>query len=99
VDNDNIYRQQVQLLVRTLPFVAQQPVFALKGGTAINLFLQDMPRLSVDIDIAYLPVEDRPGFKVWPVNRLNWANSSRLGKICKARLPESNNWGGGEGHF
>lgn len=42
-----------------LPSVAKQACFALKGGTAINLFLRDMPRLSVDIDLAYLPVEDR----------------------------------------
>ena len=54
------YWQQVRLLVHTLPFVASQDVFALKGGTAINLFLHDMPRLSVDIDLAYLPVENRP---------------------------------------
>lgn len=54
------YERQVQLLVRTLPFVARQDVFALKGGTAINLFYRDMPRLSVDIDLVYLPVEDRP---------------------------------------
>jgi Nucleotidyl transferase AbiEii toxin, Type IV TA system len=33
--------------------------FALKGGTAINLFLRDMPRLSVDIDPTYVPVADR----------------------------------------
>ena len=37
----------------------QEPVFALKGGTAINLFVRDLPRLSVDIDLTYLPVEDR----------------------------------------
>ena len=42
-----------------LPSVAKQSCFALKGGTAINLFVRDMPRLSVDIDLAYLPVEDR----------------------------------------
>lgn len=53
------YRAQVQLLVRTLPFVAEETCFALKGGTAINLFVRDMPRLSVDIDLTYLPVEDR----------------------------------------
>lgn len=58
--DERIYSQQVQLLVRTLPFVSRQQVFALKGGTAINLFLHDMPRLSVDIDLAYLPIEDRP---------------------------------------
>jgi len=53
------YERQVQLLVRALPFVFREPVFALKGGTAINLFVRDLPRLSVDIDLTYLPVEDR----------------------------------------
>lgn len=53
------YREQVQLLVRVLPFVAQEKCFALKGGTAINLFIRDMPRLSVDIDLAYLSDEPR----------------------------------------
>jgi hypothetical protein len=53
------YTEQVRLLVAMLPSVAKQSCFALKGGTAINLFIRDMPRLSVDIDLAYLPVEDR----------------------------------------
>ena len=55
----NLYTEQVRLLVALLPSVAKQSCFALKGGTAINLFVRDMPRLSVDIDLAYLPVEDR----------------------------------------
>jgi predicted nucleotidyltransferase component of viral defense system len=42
-----------------LPFVAAEQKFALKGGTAINLFVRDMPRLSVDIDLTYVPVTDR----------------------------------------
>ena len=54
------YRHQVALLVRAIPFVAAEKEFALKGGTAINLFVKDLPRLSVDIDLAYLPVADRP---------------------------------------
>lgn len=41
-----------------LPHVAAETCFALKGGTAINLFVRDIPRLSVDIDLAYLPVEE-----------------------------------------
>jgi hypothetical protein len=53
------FRAQVELLIRCLPAVASEPDFALKGGTAINLFLRDMPRLSVDIDLTYLPVSDR----------------------------------------
>ncbi len=39
--------------------VAEEDCFALKGGTAINLFIRDMPRLSVDIDLTYLPVQSR----------------------------------------
>lgn len=56
---DEQYRRQVALLIRTLPHIAQEKCFALKGGTAINLFIRDMPRLSVDIDLMYLPVVDR----------------------------------------
>ena len=54
-----IYRRQVALLIRTLPLVDEEEVFALKGGTAINLFVRNMPRLSVDIDLTYLPIQDR----------------------------------------
>ena len=53
------YRDQAQLLIDILPYVAQHKVFALKGGTAINLFHRDLPRLSVDIDLTYVPVNDR----------------------------------------
>jgi predicted nucleotidyltransferase component of viral defense system len=53
------YRRQAALLIRVLPFVAEETCFALKGGTAINLFVRNMPRLSVDIDLTYLPVADR----------------------------------------
>lgn len=54
------YQRQVELLVEVMPFVATEKAFALKGGTAINLFIRDMPRLSVDIDLTYLPIEPRP---------------------------------------
>lgn len=56
---EKIYRQQVSLLLSVLPEVAKEKSFALHGGTAINLFIRDMPRLSVDIDLTYLPIEDR----------------------------------------
>lgn len=56
---EKIYRQQVSLLLSVLPEVAKEKSFALHGGTAINLFVRDMPRLSVDIDLTYLPIEDR----------------------------------------
>lgn len=53
------YRTQVDLLLQVLPQVAKEESFALKGGTAINLFVRDMPRLSVDIDLSWLPFDDR----------------------------------------
>jgi predicted nucleotidyltransferase component of viral defense system len=53
------YRRQAGLLIKTLPLVAEEHCFALKGGTAINLFIRNMPRLSVDIDLTYLPVLPR----------------------------------------
>src|SRR3984893_4915519 len=56
----DIYRQQAALMMRVLPLLAEEKDFALKGGTAINLFVRDMPRLSVDIDLTYLPVASRP---------------------------------------
>jgi len=49
------YMAQVDLLVRAIPVIAEEADFALKGGTAINLFWRDMPRLSVDIDGRYRP--------------------------------------------
>lgn len=55
---DERYVRQVGLLVRALPLVAEEKCFALKSGTAINLFVRNLPRLSVDIDLAYLPIED-----------------------------------------
>jgi len=59
LDANNIYRRQVQLLVRVLPLVDTEKCFALKGGTAINLFYRALPRLSVDIDLLYIPMDDR----------------------------------------
>lgn len=53
------YRRQVALLIRTLPAIAEEECFALKGGTAINFFVRDLPRLSVDIDLTFLPSTDR----------------------------------------
>jgi predicted nucleotidyltransferase component of viral defense system len=51
--------QQARLLVQCIPEVEKQNCFALKGGTAINLFLRELPRMSVDIDLTYLPLKDR----------------------------------------
>jgi len=53
------YDKQVRLLLQCLPLLEKLDRFALKGGTAINFFLKNMPRLSVDIDLTYLPIESR----------------------------------------
>ncbi len=56
---DSRYEAQVRLLIRCLPEINRYSFFALKGGTAINLFVRDMPRVSVDIDLTYLPLKPR----------------------------------------
>lgn len=53
------YRAQFELLLKILPYVAREDIFALTGGTAINLFVRDLPRLSVDIDLTYLQFDTR----------------------------------------
>ncbi len=52
------YRRQGALPIKVVPFVAAEKCFALKGGTAINLFVRNMPCLPVDLDLTYLPVAD-----------------------------------------
>lgn len=56
---NTIFFKQTALLLEVLPFVNLENNFALKGGTAINLFFRNLPRLSIDIDLAYTPIEDR----------------------------------------
>src|SRR6056297_3446818 len=53
------YINQADLLLQVIPHIATEKTLALKGGTAINLFLRNMPRLSVDIDLNYLPFDNR----------------------------------------
>lgn len=57
--NKTRYLETVKLLLEILPYALKDKRFALKGGTAINLFHRDFTRLSVDIDLCYLPIEDR----------------------------------------
>ena len=57
--NNEQYRRQVALLIRIMPSVYRIQDFAVHGGTAINLFHQNMPRYSVDIDVTYIPIAPR----------------------------------------
>jgi len=80
----NIYRKQVQLLVRVLPLIDTEKCFALKGGTAINLFYRALPRLSVDIDLLYIPMDNRENAL------LNIrAALSRISKLITQTIPGS----------
>lgn len=79
---DSIYYRQVQLLVRILPLLDTEKCFALKGGTAINLFYRPLPRLSVDIDLLYLPSEGRDEALINIRAAL-----SRLSELIKTTIP------------
>ena len=79
-----MFEAQVALLVRVLPYVATEASFALKGGTAINLFVRDLPRLSVDIDLVYLPIEDRATSLIGIRSAL-----SRIAQKIRKAIPDS----------
>ncbi|VAW97034.1 Ync [hydrothermal vent metagenome] len=87
LNRDNPYYHQLVLLVAILPLVEEEDCFALKGGTAINLFFQDMPRLSVDIDLTYLPIEDRDTSLDAIRNALNRI-AARVEKVLKGTSVE-----------
>lgn len=89
------YEAQVALLVRILPFVAKEGIFALKGGTAINLFYRDLPRLSVDIDLTYLPIKKR-GASLSEINEAMDRMAVAIeGGIAGARTQRIQGGGGG----
>lgn len=54
-----VYARKVELLLRLMPYVMNESVFAVHGGTAINLFMKNIPRYSVDIDLTYMPLAGR----------------------------------------
>lgn len=77
---NQVYLDTARLLTQVAPFVFVDGMFALKGGTAINLFLRDMPRLSVDLDLVF-PNHSLPRDQA--LERINGAirqAAERLGK-------------------
>lgn len=56
---NRMYRQQVELLLRIIPTLEEVESFAIHGGTAINLYILDLPRYSVDVDLTYIPIKTR----------------------------------------
>lgn len=79
MNTNSIYQNQASLLLDVLPYIQKETRFALKGGTAINLFHRDMPRLSVDIDLTYIPIEPRDVF----LNNLNGAMEALAKEISQ----------------
>jgi predicted nucleotidyltransferase component of viral defense system len=77
---NQVYLDTARLLTQVAPFVFVDDTFALKGGTAINLFVRDMPRLSVDLDLVFA---DYNLSRVRALGRINDAirqSSERLNK-------------------
>ncbi len=56
---NKLYKEQVSLLLRMLPIIYREKDFAVHGGTAINLFIKNLPRYSVDVDLTYIPIAPR----------------------------------------
>ncbi len=79
---DKRYLEQVKILLEVIPLVTRYDVFAIKGGTAINFFVLGLPRLSVDIDLCYLPIQPREE----TFNRMNQLMMSLMEDI-KKRFP------------
>ena len=78
--NNEQYKRQVGLLIRIMSAVYQIKHFAVHGGTAINLFHQDMPRYSIDIDLTYVPIETRA---------VSLENINHLLSILKANIEKT----------
>jgi predicted nucleotidyltransferase component of viral defense system len=55
---DSPFYHQAELVIRIIPFIYQEEELAIKGGTVINYFIRNLPRLSVDIDLTYVPLKD-----------------------------------------
>ena len=56
---NNLYKEQVRLILRILPMIYREEDIAVHGGTAINLFIKDLARYSVDVDLTYIPIGPR----------------------------------------
>lgn len=91
---DKHYADTVRLLLNITPEVFANDIFAMKGGTAINLFVQDMPRLSVDIDVVYLPWQHPRDQALLAINHELAAIARRLAPLgVQTRLIHSKDLG------
>ncbi|MFO7817367.1 MAG: nucleotidyl transferase AbiEii/AbiGii toxin family protein [Desulfovibrionales bacterium] len=86
---DSPYFNQVRLILRVMPYITAEERFALKGGTAINLFIRDMLRLSIDIDLVWLPLESRDASLDNISSALNRISDSIRNKISGITVREN----------
>jgi predicted nucleotidyltransferase component of viral defense system len=75
---NQVYLDSARLLTRVAPLVLVGNTFALKGGTAINLFVRDMPRLSVDLDLVF---PDHSLSRAQALRRINEAIRLSVGRL------------------
>ena len=91
---DKAYADTVRLLLAIVPDVFANDIFAMKGGTAINLVVQDMPRLSVDIDVVYLPWQTPRDEALQAINQELAAIATRVASLgVQTRLVRSKDLG------
>ncbi|TRO42776.1 nucleotidyl transferase AbiEii/AbiGii toxin family protein [Pseudomonas sp. ALS1279] len=91
---DKTYADTVRLLLAIVPDVFANDIFAMKGGTAINLVVQDMPRLSVDIDVVYLPWQVPRDTALQAINQELAAIATRVASLgVQTRLVRSKDLG------
>jgi hypothetical protein len=77
---NQVYLDSARLLTRVAPLVLVDDTFALKGGTAINLFVRDMPRLSVDLDLVF---PDHTVPRAEALKRINEAMRQSVARLKK----------------
>ncbi|WP_116812271.1 nucleotidyl transferase AbiEii/AbiGii toxin family protein [Steroidobacter cummioxidans] len=93
---NQVYLDTARLLTQVAPVVLSTDAFALKGGTAINLFIRDMPRLSVDLDLALIDhtlsreaalkcISDSLGASAKALQRLGFNTRT----VCVANTPDT----------
>ena len=83
---ETLFFKQAELVLQVLPFFKSENVFALKGGTAINFFIRDLPRLSVDIDLTYLPINERKIALIDISERLEKLSSQIIKQFSKIKI-------------
>ncbi|MDR3404249.1 MAG: nucleotidyl transferase AbiEii/AbiGii toxin family protein [Chthoniobacter sp.] len=78
---ERIYVETVRLLLEIAPHAFQPGCFAMKGGTALNLFVHEMPRFSVDIDLVYVDHSKERGEALAEISNALTATAQKLNRL------------------